>query len=124
MPGIYTYRLKQVDNDGTSTLSPEVQVDLTKIIKDYVIMQNYPNPFNPQTNIEFKLPQRSHIKLTVYDILGNEVEKLIDETLEPGIHKELFDGKNLSSGMYIYRLEAVPETDKPYSDAKKMMLVK
>jgi hypothetical protein len=123
-PGIYTYRLKQIDNDGTSEYSPEVAVDLTKIIKDYIIMQNYPNPFNPETSIKFKIPQKSHIKLTVYDILGKEVEILKDETLEPGIYTEKFDGKNLSSGVYIYRIEAIPETDKPYIKTNKMMLLK
>ncbi len=87
-------------------------------------MQNYPNPFNPETNIKFKLPQKSHIKLAVFDILGKEIEILKDETLEPGTYTQKFDGKNLSSGMYIYRLEATPENDKPYIENQKMILLK
>jgi hypothetical protein len=76
-----------------------------KVVTDFKLSQNYPNPFNPETSIKFKIPQTSHIKLTVYDVLGKEVETLMDETLEPGTYNETFNGKNLSSGMYIYRLQ-------------------
>lgn len=66
--------------------------------------QNYPNPFNPSTRISFNLPSGSHTSLIVYDVLGREVAKLVNETLPGGQHSVVFDASALSSGVYLYRL--------------------
>jgi hypothetical protein len=85
----------------------------------YSLKQNYPNPFNPTTQIQFSLPQTSHIQLEVYSLLGQRVSTLIDGTVSMGNHTVSFDGKNLSSGIYIYRL-TTPE----YTQSRLMNLVK
>jgi hypothetical protein len=85
----------------------------------FELKQNYPNPFNPVTNISFKLPAAAKVKLTVYDMLGREVETLVNMQLGQGSYSYRFDGHNLSSGVYIYSLEAGS-----VRMAKKMMLIK
>jgi minor extracellular serine protease Vpr len=81
--------------------------------------QNYPNPFNPVTVIRYSLPQHSVVSLTVYDILGREVKKLVEGEVESGIHSVEFDGSYLSSGLYFYRLDTVEG-----SIVRKMLLLK
>ena len=71
----------------------------------YALMQNYPNPFNPSTEIGFTLPESANVRLAVYDVLGRQVQLLIDGTMEAGTHEVLFDAGNLPSGTYLYRLE-------------------
>jgi hypothetical protein len=68
--------------------------------------QNYPNPFNPTTTIEFTLPHPQDVQLTVYNILGQQVQLLTDRAYSAGIHQVRFDGYGLASGVYIYRLVA------------------
>ncbi|MFC2092639.1 FG-GAP-like repeat-containing protein [Bacteroidota bacterium] len=74
------------------------------ISSDYRLFQNYPNPFNPTTTIKLQITKASNFKLVVYDILGQELEILIDEKLNPGIHEAAFDGSHYSSGIYFYQL--------------------
>ena len=71
----------------------------------YALMQNYPNPFNPSTEIGFTLPESANVRLAVYDVLGRQVQLLIDGTMEAGTHEVLFDASDLPSGTYLYRLE-------------------
>jgi hypothetical protein len=85
----------------------------------FELKQNYPNPFNPVTNISFTLPKAAKVKLTVYDMLGREVETLVNMELGQGSYSYRFDGHNLSSGVYIYSLEAGS-----VRTAKKMALIK
>ena len=89
------------------------------VAKDYNLLQNYPNPFNPVTTITYTLPKTSDVKICVYDLLGNEVAKLVDGTRSAGTHTTLFDGANFSSGIYIYKLQ----TDSKVI-SKKMALIK
>jgi surface antigen len=89
------------------------------IPKSYALYQNYPNPFNPTTTIEFDIPERSNVKLVVYDILGREVETLIDKELEPGKYKLNFTATDLPSGVYFYTLR----TPK-FTKTNKMLLIK
>jgi chitinase len=72
----------------------------------FALLQNYPNPFNPTTTITYVLPGLSHVNLTVHDILGREVSVLVNERKEAGVHEVTFDGSNLASGVYFYRLQA------------------
>ena len=81
--------------------------------------QNYPNPFNPTTTITFELPKTSHVTLSVYDPLGREVSVLLNERREAGVHEVKFEGSNLASGVYFYRLQAGD-----YAASKKMLVLK
>ncbi|MCX7797095.1 MAG: cohesin domain-containing protein [Melioribacter sp.] len=87
--------------------------------KEYALMQNYPNPFNPVTTIRFALPKESHVKLSVYNILGQEVATLVNGNMSAGYHRVEFDASRLNTGMYIYKIEAGE-----YVSMKKMMYVK
>jgi pectate lyase len=87
--------------------------------QQYVLEQNYPNPFNPTTVISFTLPKAGNTNLSVYNVLGEKVITLVNEELSEGSYRFLFDGKELSSGIYFYKLS----TDN-YSQIKKMLLVK
>jgi hypothetical protein len=85
----------------------------------FTLNQNYPNPFNPSTQIEFILPGELKVDLKVYNILGQEVATLLNETLTPGRHSVTFNAGNLASGVYIYRINAGG-----YTSAKSMLLLK
>jgi hypothetical protein len=73
---------------------------------DFHLEQNYPNPFNPSTTIKFELPRTSQVNLTVFDILGRDVSVLVNERKEAGVYEVKFDGSNLASTVYFYRLQA------------------
>ena len=113
----FIYRLKQIDTDGKFEYSNEVEIEL--VPNEFNLFQNYPNPFNPVTNIKFAVPKAGNITLGVYNILGEKVRDLITEFLEPGIYNVPFDGKDLGSGTYIYRLQA-----EDFVQVKKMLLVR
>lgn len=89
------------------------------LVKDYNLEQNYPNPFNPTTKINFSIPKSGHISLIVYDILGKEINVLVNQSLTPGEYETDFDSNGISSGIYYYILK----TD-DYRSVKKMMLLK
>ena len=72
----------------------------------FLLAQNYPNPFNPSTTIRYGLPNRSHVTLTVYNTLGQQTAILQNGEQDAGYHEVQFDGKNLSSGVYFYRIQA------------------
>ncbi len=83
------------------------------------LLQNYPNPFNPSTKIKYSVPEETHINLTVYNILGQEVVKLKNEVQKPGYYEITFDASSLSSGIYLYTLETAK-----FTSTKKMMVLK
>jgi len=101
--------------DGTSAIS---ESDNTRV-STYKLGQNYPNPFNPTTSIPFKLLKASNVSLKVFDVTGKEVAELTNSFYSIGIHKVAFDASNLSSGVYIYRLQA-----DDFVSVKKMTLMK
>lgn len=72
--------------------------------EDYYILQNYPNPFNPSTKIRFAVPEKSQVKLALYDVLGRELATILDEELNPGVKEVELNGNNLSSGIYLVRM--------------------
>jgi len=116
--GSYTYRLKQVDYNGTFSYSDEVNVDVSGPLQ-FELAQNYPNPFNPSTSIKFSIPQSSNVTLKIFNTLGQELITLIDQNMESGTHSINFDASKLNSGVYFYRLDAGS-----FSEVKKMTLVK
>jgi photosystem II stability/assembly factor-like uncharacterized protein len=117
-PGTYTYRLKQVDYDGSYAYSPEVTVTLTGPTT-YALEQNYPNPFNPTTTIKYSIPQTSEVSLKVYNLLGQEVATLVRDSQGPGNYTLRYDCQRLSAGVYLYRLTAGT-----FNQTKKMILMK
>ncbi len=92
---------------------------LEGIPEKFYLYQNYPNPFNDGTTIRFTIPQPTHGKLAVYDVLGRKVDVIIEGDLEPRVYFESFDGSNLSSGVYFYRLET-----SDFTEVKKMILLR
>lgn len=122
-PGTYYYRLKQVDYDGTFEYSNSIEVDI--IGPDaYSLEQNYPNPFNPATKIKFSIAEAAFVSLTIFDVLGQEVSTLINNELAPGLHTYNFDAAGFNSGIYFYKIEAISNSGKTFSDVKKMILLK
>jgi len=85
----------------------------------FSLSQNYPNPFNPQTKIKFAVPKSSFTKLIIYDLLGREVETLVNEELKPGTYEADWDGSNYSSGVYFYKI-----ISGDFVEIKKMVLMK
>jgi hypothetical protein len=102
--GSYTYRLKQIDFDGSFTYSNEIEVEVAAPAT-FSLDQNYPNPFNPSTTISFTIP-KSFVTLKVFDVLGNEVATLANEEKPAGTYQVSFDASLLSSGVYLYKIQA------------------
>ncbi len=103
----------------TGTITSEKQYLIAKPT-NFRLYQNYPNPFNPTTIIEYDLPVQSKVLIRIFNILGQEVATLVDEFQKPGKYKQHFNGKNLSSGVYFYRLEV----GNNYVSTKKFILMK
>ena len=104
--GVYKYRLKQLDFDGSFEYSPEVSVEAGAVPAGFTLSQNYPNPFNPATSISYSIPKDGFVHLSVYNVLGQQVKELINENVIAGNHQVTFNAANLSSGVYYYRIEA------------------
>ena len=107
--GLSAQNLLPEEEDGSITNTPY----------EYSLMQNYPNPFNPATTINYTLAAAGKVELKVYDILGREVMTLVNDVQDAGSHSVFFNGVNLSSGIYFYRINSGS-----FRDVKKMVLVK
>jgi hypothetical protein len=136
------FKLTGVDNQGNeSSPSEEVSVILVSVkeewqaVNNFVLYQNYPNPFNPTTKIGYKLKERGYVKLYVYDVKGELVEVLVNQTQDAGYYEVEFNGEGktemltvknpFASGFYIYQILVQNEKGIPvYSDIKKMILLK
>ena len=123
----YTIKITSNDNPGILDFSDEdftiahltsAQELINGIPESYQLMQNYPNPFNPSTTIYYALPESGNIELVIYDVLGNEVMKFTEEQ-SAGYHKFEFDGNDINSGVYFYRIQAGD-----FVQTKKMILIK
>lgn len=110
-PQIYAQRIFE----GSATDAEEPPA----VAAEYSLNQNFPNPFNPSTNITFELAHAGHVALNVYDIQGRKVASLLNESLSQGAYQVHFDGANLPSGTYIYRLQS-----EGFSQSRKMLLLK
>jgi hypothetical protein len=125
-PGKYQYRLKQIDFDGSFEYSNILQVTIN-LPTEFSLSQNYPNPFNPNTKIKYTVPSvtlrqaQSDILVTikVFDVLGNEIETLVNEEKPAGEYEVEFNGTNHPSGIYFYQLKAGD-----FVQTRKMILLK
>ena len=125
--GSYVYRLKQIDNNGVFKYSQETQVTI-ETPKVFALNQNFPNPFNPTTIIEYEIPpspfsekgeRGEFVSLKVYDVLGREIEMLVNERQNAGDYSVTFDASKLPSGVYFYSLQT-----EGFRATKEMVLIK
>ena len=117
--GIYNYRIKQVDFDGSYkyyNLKQEVEI---AVPESYELSQNFPNPFNPTTKIKFSVPADGFVNIAVYNLLGKKVIELVNNIQNAGSYEVTFDASKFASGTYIYRMEAGD-----FVSNKKMMILK
>jgi hypothetical protein len=124
--GFVTFRAERVSNPGENytvifggAYNPIGIQQISTIANQFNLSQNYPNPFNPNTRIKFQIPKPNFTKLTVFDILGNEVKTLVSDNLRGGEYEVDFDASELASGIYYYTLKAGE-----YISVKKMVLIK
>ena len=136
---VYVAGTSTIGNESTYTIVTYVQTPTTiadadaSVARTFALYQNYPNPFNPSTTIRYELPYRSHVRLTVYDLLGRQVAALVNEELDAGTNQKEWKAA-VSTGMYFYRLEAVSVGDfsksgstsspRRFVDVKKMVLLR
>ncbi|MBI5403918.1 MAG: T9SS type A sorting domain-containing protein [Ignavibacteriae bacterium] len=131
-----TYGDSSVYSDFASTegISPDGGIEdggdnriaNTNTPKEFNLNQNYPNPFNPITNIKYDLPKDVFVKIKIYDILGREIKTIVNEFKKAGSYLVSFNGSELASGIYFYRIEVVDPTGRTGSflQVKKMLLIK
>jgi hypothetical protein len=119
----YYYKLEDVSFGGEKQQHGPIMVDVA-LPKTFALQQNYPNPFNPSTNIRYQLPTQADVRLVVYNILGQEVRRLVDKKMPSGYYTVVWNGRNaqgipLPSGVYYYRITAGD-----FKTSKKMLLIK
>jgi hypothetical protein len=126
---VYYYRIAAVDDAFNHTVSDEIVASTTdvslvseEIPTTYALESNFPNPFNPITYINYQIPENGHVLLTIYNILGEKVQTIIDQYQSAGYYKASWNarndaGENLSSGLYIYELKV-----NNYKNSQKMIL--
>jgi hypothetical protein len=117
-----SYTLLKIHSSGNGLMKSgynEITLNGEQIITDYALEQNYPNPFNPSTTINYQIPEDGIVSLTIYDILGNEVKTVINEQKSMGRYQITIDAGDLSSGVYIYKIQV-----NDFVSTKKMMFMK
>lgn len=117
-PADYSYRLKQIDFDGSFEYSKVIEVTI-QAPTEFSLSQNYPNPFNPSTVIKFSIANETNVNLTVFNLLGERIKEIKNENMRPGYYEINFDASNLSSGIYFYRITA-----DEFVETKKMILMR
>jgi hypothetical protein len=125
--GVYQYRLKMIDNDGSFKYSSVTEASVSSP-KNFELLQNYPNPFNPSTKINYNLPSDARVTLDIYNVLGVKVGQLVNRDQAAGFYSVDFNSslnKSISSGVYLYKITAVDKVmGNSFSAIKKMMLLK
>ena len=108
----------------TMSIKPQIK-DINLLLPEkFVLYHNYPNPFNPSTKIAFDIPENTQVKLIVWDIVGKRIRTLVNESVSPGNHEVVWDGKNdygvkVSGGVYLYSIET-----RAFRKTRKMLLLK
>jgi FlgD Ig-like domain len=123
--------LSNVNANQTITVSevPILSVQEHELPRIFTLSQNFPNPFNPATRIKYDLPEQAIVTLRIYNVLGQEIATLANGKQEPGSFERFWDGHNsfgvpVSSGIYLYRLDATSVLGTHFSSLKKMILLK
>ncbi|MBL7024668.1 MAG: T9SS type A sorting domain-containing protein [Candidatus Marinimicrobia bacterium] len=117
VPGTYYYSVAGLDihenlgDASDAVMATIVNIDNAALPESFAMDQNYPNPFNPSTQINFSLPEASEMTLTVYDLSGRQIVRLVESSMSAGYHQVVWNGLNtqgesVSTGMYIYRMQA------------------
>jgi hypothetical protein len=123
LAGFQYYRIKQIDFDGTETVFNSVEVE-GPVPDEFALFQNHPNPFNPSTIISFSLPVDANVKIKLYNMLGQTVSEILNKGFQSGTHEFEFSANGLSSGAYIYTIEAKGINGKNFASTKKMILLR
>jgi hypothetical protein len=105
--------------DGASRGGVDEGTIATEVPHQTQLLGSYPNPFNPSTTIRFDIAEPTFVSLKVFDVLGQEVATLTNEMLQPGSYSKLLDANTLSSGVYLYRMQAGR-----FSETRKIILTK
>ncbi|MBI4427934.1 MAG: T9SS type A sorting domain-containing protein [Ignavibacteriales bacterium] len=113
-----TLRFEEINNIKAFLVTSVLELS-SSLPRSYELGQNYPNPFNPSTEIQFSLPQKSHVTLTIFDLLGREVATLVSEQLSAGSYSTRWDAAGMPSGVYFYRL-----TTDGFVETKKLILMR
>lgn len=109
-----------IEHSALMALLPNVnEIAQDNMIEGFELCQNYPNPFNPSTTIKFSVPTSGHVSIRVFDMLGREMETLFDGFTSKGVHEITFDGFDLPSGVYFYRI-----IHGNHSETKHMILLR
>ena len=116
--GKYSYRLRQFDLDGNSKYSEVRAVEVEGPLS-FELSQNFPNPFNPTTEINYQIAQTNLVMLKLYDVLGNEIQTIVNEVQKTGSYSVTINTHNLASGTYFYKLESGK-----FIKVRKMLLIK
>ena len=123
--GLYSYRLKEQDNDGTFKYLKTIQVNYNQVPEQFGLAQNYPNPFNPSTTINYSLPFNSNVKLNIYNAIGENIFQPVNGVQEAGYHDITFNASLLPSGIYFYTIQTSSmDGTQNFTNTKKMMLLK
>ena len=114
-------------NGVVNSVTPEGEQEV--IPREYTLSQNYPNPFNPSTSIEFRLPVNSDVRITIYNLLGQAVVELVNEEVNSGSYSVVWDGTDksgiqVSSGVYLYKMQATGTNGEEFQQIRKMVLLK
>jgi len=121
--GKFNYRLKQIDFNGNfEHFNAPNAVDIGRPV-NYDLSQNYPNPSNPVSKIDYQLPEDASVNISVYDLTGRLVKTLVNSKLDAGYYTAIFDGTNIASGIYIYRIN-VTGSGINFTSVKKLVLIK
>jgi hypothetical protein len=117
LPGARTSGAVYFDDLAVTSIITDGGRELPALPSETVLFQNYPNPFNPSTTIRFGLPKKSHVILSVFNTLGQQVASLVEGEREAGYHEVRLDGSGLASGVYFYRIRVrnVEDASPPHS---------
>jgi len=127
--GFITPRFPNIGSGGTLTriCVTGIQPISNEIPVSFKLYQNYPNPFNSKSKIKFQIPKMGDVKLEIFDVLGREITTLVNEALKPGTYEAEWDGQDYPSGVYFYRLEAMPDgrqAGNEFLETRKLVLLK
>jgi hypothetical protein len=112
------YKIVSLCGDGVAKRVAG-QGSVAKLSSHRALLAAYPNPFNPTTTISYEIPKGTQVRLSVFDVLGREIQTLVNETKQPGHYQVHFNANNLASGVYLYRIQAGS-----FTDTKRFVLVK